>query len=189
MPFRKRRACALSGLLGFAVFVAGLQALPLTIPYIRAHREWIKAARARVRGAFLVGEAGVVLQARDNDCGAACLKMVLAAHGIECSLSDLTLELGTTSWGTSLLQLRLVATRLGLPGRSWAIRDTDLSKVPLPVIAFVNEDHFVVIRRFVTPGTLEVDDPALGRLQWPIRSFQKAWPGEALVFDPAWAPP
>lgn len=188
MQFRKRRFYALFGLFGFAVLAAGFQALPLSIPYLKEHRDWIKAARAKMRGASFAGEAGTVLQARGNDCGAACLKMVLAAHGIERSLSDLTLELGTTPRGTSMLNLRLVATRLGLPARSWAIRDTDLSKVPLPVIAFINGDHFVVIRRFVAPDVLEVDDPALGRLQWPVRSFKKEWPGQALVFDPAWTP-
>jgi predicted double-glycine peptidase len=188
MRLGKRRFSALFGLFGFAVLVVGFQALPLSIPHLREHRDWIKTARAKMRGASFAGETGTVLQARGNDCGAACLKMVLAAHGIERSLSDLTLELRTTPRGTSMLDLRLVAGRQGLPARSWAIRDTDLSKIPLPAIAFINGDHFVVIRRFAAEDVLEVDDPALGRLQWPIRSFKKEWPGQALVFDLSWTP-
>jgi len=188
MPCLKRRIYALSGLFGLAVLAAGFCALPLSVPHLKEHRDWIKAARAKMRGASFAGEAGTVLQTRSNDCGAACLKMVLAAHGIERSLSDLTLELGTTPRGTSMLDLRLAATRLGLPARSWAIRDVDLGKLPLPAIAFIHGDHFVVIRGFVAPDVLEVDDPALGRLQWPVRSFRKEWPGRILVFDPAWIP-
>jgi ABC-type bacteriocin/lantibiotic exporter with double-glycine peptidase domain len=63
-----------------------------------------------------------------------------------------------------------------------------LGYLPLKAIAFVGGDHFVVIQRFVAPDVLEVDDPALGRLFWPVRAFKKAWSGETLVFDPAWTP-
>ena len=189
MWFKKRRTRALLGLSGLAALAVGFLLLPLAMPHLRDHREWIKAVRARTRGAFLVKEEGVVQQVRGNDCGAACLKMVLAARGIALSLPDLTLKLKTTESGTSMLNLRLVAAGLGVAARSWVITCADLHSVPLPAIAFINEDHFVVIRRMVAPEVLEVDDPALGRLRWPVRSFRKAWQGQALVFDPAWIPP
>jgi ABC-type bacteriocin/lantibiotic exporter with double-glycine peptidase domain len=139
-------------------------------------------------GASFVGEKGVVLQAHGNDCGAASLKMILAAHGIGRSLSDLSRELGLGPDGISLLNLRLESTKLGLPARSWSLGPRDLGRVPLPAIAFVGGDHFVVIERFVAPDVLEVDDPALGKLRWPVRAFARAWSGETLVFDPAWTP-
>jgi ATP-binding cassette, subfamily B, bacterial len=87
-----------------------------------------------------------------------------------------------------MMRLRLVSTQWGVPAKSWHIQPKDLPRLPLPAIAFVNKDHFVVIRRFVAPEVLEVDDPALGKLQWPARSFQRIWSGEMLVFDPAWTP-
>ena len=186
MQIRKSRVCAMLRLLGFALLPLGICSLPLTVPHLRACGPWVKAARARLRGAVYVGEAGVVLQARSNDCGAACLKMILASHGIERSLVELTHRLGTTAKGTSMLQLRLTSAALGLPARSWAIREEDLRRAPLPLIALVNGNHFVVVRRFVAPETLEVDDPALGKLRWPVRSFQRTWPGAALIFNPAW---
>jgi ABC-type bacteriocin/lantibiotic exporter with double-glycine peptidase domain len=152
-------------------------------------REWIKEARARIRGAEFLGESETVLQARSNDCGAACLKMILSTRGIDRSLAELTAELGITARGTSLLRIRLLAGRLGVPARSWIIRPCDLDDAPLPAIAFINGDHFVVVRRFVKDAVLEVDDPGIGRLQWPLHSFRKAWSGQILVFDPDWAPP
>jgi ABC-type bacteriocin/lantibiotic exporter with double-glycine peptidase domain len=85
-----------------------------------------------------------------------------------------------------MMDLRLTSTRLGLPARSWKVRPEDLVQVPLPAIAFINKRHFVVIRKFVTPEILEVDDPALGKVQWPIGRFFRVWSGEILVFDPAW---
>jgi predicted double-glycine peptidase len=76
----------------------------------------------------------------------------------------------------------------GLPGRSWVLAPEDLADVPLPAIAYVRRSHFVVIRRFAAPQVLEVDDPALGRLRWPVHAFRRIWSGETLIFDPAWAP-
>ena len=142
-----------------------------------------------MRGARFVGTAGVELQERGNDCGPACLKAVLAGRGIERSLPYLRLASGTTPLGTSMHRLRVTAGRLGVDARSWTIRDGDLAVLPLPAIAFVNGDHFVVVRRFAAEGVLEVDDPAVGRLHWPLRSFRRAWAGHVLVFDPAWVPP
>ncbi len=187
-PIQKRRVWSLLILLTLLMLAGGPYALPLPMRHLKENRDWIKSVRARIRGAQFAGEAGVVLQARGNDCGAACLKMVLADHGVERSVQDLAFDLETTTKGTSMLNLRLVAGRLGLPARSWALSARDLRQVPLPAIAFIYGNHFIVIRRFVATEVLEVDDPALGRLRWPVRSFQKAWAGQALVFDRAWSP-
>ena len=188
MPSRRRRVCAFFGLLATVGLFAEFCALPLSIPHLNQQRQMFKRFRARMVGARLIGDKDVVLQTRGNDCGAASLKMILAAHGIECSMSDLSYELRLTPRGTSMLDLRLVSFKRGVPAKAWAIQPTDLRRIPLPAIAFVNRDHFVVIRRFVAPDVLEVDDPALGRLQWPTRAIQRVWSGETLVFDPTWTP-
>ena len=188
IPGRKRRVLASLGLLGFAILFIGVCAAPLSLPFLERHRMEIKMLRARVLGATFLGDQDVILQAHGNDCGAASLEMILAAHGIRRSLADLSQQLRLTANGTSLLNLRQVSTELGLPGRSWSIGPSDLNRVPLPAIAFVGGDHFVVIERLAGPDVLVVDDPALGRLRWPVREFRKAWSGETLVFDPAWTP-
>lgn len=170
-----------------ALFV-GICALPRSLPPLQRHREMFKRARAGLRGATFVGEGNVVLQSNSNDCGVAALKMVLAAHGVKCSVADVASKLQLTPSGTSMLALRGAAAGFGVPAKSWVIQPADLSRTPLPAIAFVNRDHFVVIRRFVAPEVLEVDDPALGKLRWPMYTFKRAWSGETLVFDPAWTP-
>lgn len=183
-----RRIYALCALFGMAGLLAGFCALPLSVPWVLHHQETLKQARARWMGAHFVSDRDVVLQSRANDCGAASLKMVLAAHGVECSVADLIHRLRLTPMGTSMLDLRQAAGEFGVPAKSWAIRPGELSRVPLPAIAFVNRNHFVVLRRWVAPEVLEVDDPAMGRLRWPIRAFKRLWSGETLVFDPTWTP-
>ncbi len=188
MSDSRRRIRAFCGLLGVAGVLAGYCSLPLSVQFLRDHPGFVKRVRARMLGARFLTDDGVVLQSERNDCGVASLKMILAAHGVERSLASLASELPLTARGTSMLALRQASIRLGVPARSWAICPEDLRRIPLPAIAFVHGDHFVVIRSLIAPDLLEVDDPALGRLRWPTSKFRKVWSGETLVFDPAWAP-
>ena len=187
MP-RNRRIRSLLGLLTIGLMGGSLAAAPSTIPFLKRHRSVGKSVRAWYRGARFVGDEGVVLQPKWNQCGAAALKAVLAAHDINREIPDLADQLNTGPAGTSLLDLRTVATEAGLPARSWVLNVEELSRIPLPAIAFVFGDHYVVIRSVVASDVLEVDDPSLGRLLWPVESFSKAWSGETLVFDAEWAP-
>jgi ABC-type bacteriocin/lantibiotic exporter with double-glycine peptidase domain len=188
MTHHSRKVSALCSLTAITVIFAALCLLPQAMPCLGQHAEVLRKARAWMRGARFITTRNVVFQTRSNDCGAASLKMILEIHGVECALSDLASDLQLTPRGTSLLNLRLTAGRLGVPAKSWYIRPEDLAHTPLPAIALINKNHFVVIRRFIAPEVLEVDDPALGKLQWPERAFKRFWSGETLVFDPTWIP-
>ena len=188
MPNQKRRFSALWGLIG----VAGLSAAYCLFLFrgrtLQHQCSVVKKLLAWKMGARLVTDKGVILQTGPNGCGPASLKTVLAAHGIHRSITDLEAELRLTREGTSMLELRKTSCKSGLGAKSWAVNPEHLNRIPLPAIAFVNGNHFVVLRRFITPEILEVDDPALGRLQWPTNRFQKRWSGEMLIFDPDWTP-
>ena len=182
-----RRKRAISGLLAITVPIVCIAAGRSELLNLRSST-MTSPIRAWFRGAEFAGVEGVVMQQHQNDCGAACLKMVLAAHGIEREMSDLYHELRTSERGTSLLDLRLVATRAGLPARSWVIGIAEMRDVPFPAIAFVKGNHFVVVKRLLDSDVLEVDDPALGKLWWPVTSFCRVWSGEVLIFDSSWSP-
>lgn len=188
MSHPNRRQLAGYGLLVLTATVIGSSLVPFSLPYLTKHSRLGKSIRARWRGARFIGDDQVQLQQGHNHCGAAALKMVLAAHGIDRSLKDLLRQLRMTREGTSLLDLRLAATEAGLPARSWALAESHLRQIPLPAIAFVGGNHFVVIRSRLEPRTLEVDDPAIGKLSWPIAAFCRYWKGETLVFSSDWTP-
>lgn len=188
MTYDSRQIFAFCSLTAITAVFATLCLLPHATFFLDRHSEGLRKARAWMRGARFITSRNIVLQSANNDCGAASLKMILEAHGIERSVSDLASDLKLTLQGTSLLNLRLTAARLGVPAKSWSLRPEDLTRAPLPAIAFINKNHFVVIRRFIAPEVLEVDDPALGKLLWPARAFQRFWSGKTLVFDPIWTP-
>jgi ABC-type bacteriocin/lantibiotic exporter with double-glycine peptidase domain len=175
--------------LSIAALGAGLAIIvspKIASDYFATHRSSAKSFRAALRGARFLTDTGLTLQQSFNDCGAASLKMVLKTFGVERDLSDLAHELNTGPKGTTLWDLRETSEREGVPARSWRLRKADLGSVPLPAIAWIGGNHYVVIRARFADGDLDVDDPALGRLRWSTQSFARAWSGETLVFDSTW---
>jgi hypothetical protein len=183
-----RRQVAGFGLLVLTASVIVSALVPLSFPYLSRHPGLGKYIRARWKGARFIGDDQVQLQQGHNHCGAAALRMILAAHGIDRSVKDLLHQLRMRDEGTSLLDLRLAAAQAGVPARSWVLTESQLQHLPMPAIAFVGGNHFVVLRRLLDPRTLEVDDPAIGRLRWPIAAFCRYWKGETLVFSSGWTP-
>jgi predicted double-glycine peptidase len=185
VPLRRRGPALL--LLGATV--ALLTAPQLIANGLKSRPAVTKSARAQALGAAFITDSGIVLQQSDSDCGAAALSMALASFGVRRERSDLVVELHTDRTGASLLEMRRASQRSGIPAQSWRLRKADIAEVPLPAIAWIGRNHFVVIRRRIDALTLEVDDPSLGRLAWPVASFFQVWSGETLVFHSKWVPP
>ena len=123
----------------------------------------------------------IVRQQKNSDCGPAALKMVLDHHGITgATLAELELATGTGPDGTSMLALKRAAEARGLDGQGLRLPVERLDDIPLPAIAHVHGDHFVVIRS--AGEELVVDDPSLGRLRMNARTFDRSWNGVVLTF-------
>lgn len=125
--------------------------------------------------------AELVRQQRRSDCGPAALKMVLDHWDIEdTTLSALEIATGTGPDGTSLLALKRAAEERGLTSQGLRLPVQRLREIPLPAIAHVHGDHFVVIRS--AGDELVIDDPSLGRLRMSSRTFERSWDGVVLSF-------
>ena len=123
----------------------------------------------------------VVRQQRRSDCGPAALKMVLDHWGIQdVTLAELEIATGTGPDGTSLLALKKAAEERGVTSQGLRLPVHRLREIPLPAIAHVHGDHFVVIRS--TGDELVIDDPSLGRLRMSSRVFARSWDGVVLSF-------
>ncbi len=123
----------------------------------------------------------LVRQQKRSDCGPAALKMILDHWGIHgTTLEELELATGTDQNGTSMLALKRAAEKRGMSSRGLRLPVDRLSDIPLPAIAHVHGDHFVVIRS--VGGELVIDDPSLGRLRMSPGVFARSWDGIVLAF-------
>ena len=140
------------------------------------------AGYVRFSGVRNLGGEGVVRQKYATDCGAAALQMIFSHFEIASDYEDLTLGLGVTSEGTSMLRLKHAAEARGLLCRGWRLTASDLSDIPLPAILSLRRNHFVVLDSYSPGRDLVIRDPARGRLQLSMRKLESIWGGETLLF-------
>ena len=147
------------------------------------HPRLVRSLIARWKNAEYLGEEGVIRQEGPSDCGVACLQMVFKRKGISATASAIRSSSGTTGRGTSILGLKRAAERFGLKAAAWRLRDEDLPQAPLPLIAFVDQSHFVIISEITIDHHLIVLDPAAGKLRSSLKSFKNRWHGEVIIFS------
>jgi predicted double-glycine peptidase len=128
-----------------------------------------------------LGEDGVIRQSTPYDCGIACLQMVLGERGITVS-GDLIRLRGVETKGISMLKLKQIARQYGLEATTWKLKEEDIFLAPLPLIAFIDRSHFVVVSQVTSDSHLIVLDPSAGRLRYSLQSFNNRWHGEVILF-------
>ena len=121
---------------------------------------------------------------RPNDCGPCCLSMVARYHGLSCGVGLASRLSGWRWWsGTSLLGLAQAANQMGLTSLSARISAKALSEIPLPCIAHLRPNHFVVVCE-VDPQTVHVTDPLGGQKRMSFEEFTSLWGGVVLLLWP-----
>ncbi len=138
-------------------------------------------ARAQFLGATCLGTGGVVLQQEKNDCGPAALCTFLDHLRIPYRKSWVYGLLPRKDTGVTMLALKQAAIRIGVRVTGLRLDPSRLRGVPVPLLAAVEGDHFVVITRVDEWGCVEVADPAIGLVRFPFDQFRRIWQGECLL--------
>lgn len=130
-------------------------------------------------------------QIESKDCGAACLKIILAYNRLYYPLSFLKNKLVVTREGVSLKSICDLAEELGFRTRRIKLSTSMLysKEVKFPVIAHWNNNHFVVIYK-VSKMRVFVSDPAIGKVSYNLREFRDKFDpqsigGAIILLDPS----
>ncbi len=130
------------------------------------------------------GSTPLFLQMEATECGAACLAMVLADHGLWLTLEEVRFQCGTSRDGVSARSLIDAGSHFGLEGCVFHREPETLSDLPMPQIVHWNFDHFVVLER-VSRNKFTIIDPAYGRKKLTRAEFGRSFTGLTLAFEPS----
>ena len=154
------------------------------VTFVAGWPKFLKDFLAWKMGGEFLGEEGVILQDKYNNCGPAALQMVFDFYGVQSSIRQIEESLPLSKKGSSMFSLKLLAEKKGLKAKGWRLTLKDLPNTPMPAVLFVHGDHFVVADSVSSDGDFFLRDPALGRLKVPQRNIRRIWHGETLVFSP-----
>ncbi len=124
-----------------------------------------------------------VLQLEAAECGAASLAMILGFHGRFVPLDELRALCGVSRDGAKASTLLRAARSFGFEASGLKAEPHHLAELPLPLIAFINFNHFVVVER-VSDNAVWISDPAFGRRRETLAEFEKGFTGVVLTFVP-----
>jgi HlyB family type I secretion system ABC transporter len=118
-----------------------------------------------------------------NECGAACLAMVLTYYGHKTAISESRQYLHSGRDGLTARDISQAARNLGLRVRAFSMEPSNLAEVPMPAIIHWKFNHFLVLEGW-SPESVKVVDPAFGRRRLSAAEFNAGFTGVVLTMEP-----
>ncbi|MFG2696315.1 ATP-binding cassette domain-containing protein [Kitasatospora sp. NPDC048407] len=130
----------------------------------------------------------VVPQMEEQDCGPACLAVVLGAFGRRVTLHEASRACGVSRDGVSAASVARAAGRYGLTTRGRRVvrgddRLAGLGAVPVPSMVLMTGPHYAVFEG-IKRGRVHVNDPSLGSYSATPAEFWATFAGIAVGFEP-----
>ena len=126
----------------------------------------------------------VVMQMEALECGAASLTMVLAYYGKWIPLEQVRADCGVSRDGSNAKNVLRAARSYGLTAKGYRMEPDALKKEgKFPCIIHWNFNHFLVLCGFKGDRAV-LNDPAQGHYTVPMETFDKAFTGICLMFEP-----
>ena len=132
---------------------------------------------------FFVSLITSALCQNNSLCGPQSLLVICQKNGIHTTLEEIcTLSDYDPNDGTSLHGLYNAAKEKGLPADPVKININQLCSLKSPIIAFVDNNHFLVVHE-CQGGTITIQNPPEKPYSILQETFKKRWNGEAIIFS------
>jgi ATP-binding cassette subfamily C protein len=125
----------------------------------------------------------LILQLSATECGVAALAMLFAYFDAPVSLETLREKCGASRDGCKAATLIQVARDYGFEAEAYKMAIKEVFALEIPVIAFWNFTHYVVIKGAGT-NKIYINDPALGMLAVSYDEFDKSYTGIVIALTP-----
>ena len=130
-----------------------------------------------------VAKVPMVMQMEALECGAACLTMILAYHGLWVPLEKVRADCGVSRDGSKAVNILKAARSYGLKASGYRYSTKALAENgKFPCIVFWEFNHFVVVCGY-RRNKFVVNDPGRGTITIPADEFDKSFTGVVLGFD------
>ncbi len=130
-----------------------------------------------------IKEKCFVNQTSCNDCGLACLSMILKHHGINVSLDDLKADFKKGDEKASVYDIIKLSSKYNVDASGY--KNVVIDNANLPCIAHVIDDdkqHFVVVAKVLKDKVL-IFDPARKIMNIQKTDFLKKYTGVVIMFE------
>lgn len=112
-----------------------------------------------------------VTSPKPTDCGATCLKMLLAYYGQDVDLDELAKKCNTRVIGCTAKDINVVGREYGLDMRAYKEDAESLMKQDRPAIIWWKYAHFVVFCGLDESGKVVICNPDIGRYRMSKETF------------------
>lgn len=126
----------------------------------------------------------IILQTEIADCGLACLAMILCYFKRMVDLPALRRLFPPALTGTSIAKLRRMAEHYQLSSTVYRVEPSGLPGLQLPLIAFWENNHFVVLTAIDRHRVL-IHDPRFGRVGITVDELSAKFSGYVVQLTPA----